>query len=142
MFSTLMFGTVEGILVALIVSVVQGLTVSAGSGPIGILMQFLSLTWFVLATGLIYRLKQTSAGAVIALAIGMVVTTILMIGQNLILTPIFLTTITEMPLNVARRVVVELLPYIIGFNAIKSIINAVVTFVIFKTLKDKIKNIS
>ena len=139
LFSTLMFGTIEGLFLSLIVSVIQGLTVSAASGPIGILMQFLAMSSFVLTVSLIYRVKQNAVGTILSLIAGSVAVTIVMIGLNLVFTPLFLIAITEMPLEAARATVWNLMPWIIAFNAIKSVINAALTFVIFKSLKNKVK---
>ena len=48
---TFLFGPVSGLALTAIVSVLQGLTVSAASGPIGILMHFLATGAFSLTSG-------------------------------------------------------------------------------------------
>ena len=138
LFGTLMFGTIEGLFIALIVSIVQGVTVSSASGPIGILMQFLAMSSFVLTTSLIYKAKRTTMGALISLVAGSIIVTIAMIGLNLVFTPLFLYATTGMTMEVARAMVWQLMPMIIAFNAVKSIINSAITFVIFRTLRDKL----
>ena len=61
---TFLYGPWAGLGLAGVVCIVQGLTVSAASGPIGILMHFLGTGACVLAAGLIYRRWHTYKGAV------------------------------------------------------------------------------
>ena len=56
---TFLYGPWAGLGLAGVVCIVQGLTVSAASGPIGILMHFLGTGACVLAAGLIYRRWHT-----------------------------------------------------------------------------------
>mgnify|MGYP001522173611 CR=1 FL=1 len=60
---TFLYGPWAGLGLAGVVCIVQGLTVSAASGPIGILMHFLGTGACVLAAGLIYRRWHTFKGA-------------------------------------------------------------------------------
>ena len=127
LFSTLSFGALDGLLLTLTVSVIQGLTVSAKSGIIGILMHFLATGSFVLVTGLTYKLKKTTIGAILSLVAGVAAMTITMALWNLIFTPIFM--------GAPRAAVIKLLPLIIAFNLIKAGANAVVSFIVFKAIK-------
>jgi len=133
--ATLMFGTIEGLMIALVVSIVQGLTVSASSGVYGIIMQILSLGSFVLAAGLLYRIKRIKFGAPTALAAGTAFSAIVMIGANLVVTPIFM----GMP---APVIWTTFMPFIVAFNLFSGIVNSIVAFMIFKLFKNKIKGIN
>ena len=53
--ASFMYGPVWGLVITALVSLIQGLTVSAGSGWFGIAMNFLSTGIFVLSAGLIYK---------------------------------------------------------------------------------------
>ena len=130
LFSTLMFGTIEGLFLSFVVSILQWLTVSQHSGWIGALMQFLAMGSFVLMTGLIYKVKRTASGATIALLFGGAVSTVVMIGWNLIFTPIFWGTPIE--------AVWVAMPWIVAFNASRAIVNSIIAFAMFRMLKDKI----
>ena len=66
------------------------------------------------------------AGDVIALLCGVIAMTIVMIGANMVITPIFM--------GVPASVVWSLMPFIAGFNAIKAGINAVVTALVYKRI--------
>jgi len=123
---TFAFGPAAGVLLTVVTSVIQGVTVSAQSGVYGILMHIIATSVLVLVAGLIYKKIKTRAGAVIALICGVIAMTVVMIGANLIITPLFM--------GVPRPVVWDLMPFIAGFNAMKAGINAVITFILYKRI--------
>ncbi|MEA5004236.1 MAG: ECF transporter S component [Christensenella sp.] len=121
------FGPVAGLILTVIVSVLQGLTVSASSGIIGIVMHILATGSFVLVAGNIYRRSKTRKNAIVALITGVGVWTVMMILWNIIITPIFM--------NVPREQVLTLIvPAILPFNLVKAGINATITFVLYKSV--------
>ena len=122
------YGPLAGLIVTVIASVVQGLTVSAQSGVYGILMHFISTGTYALAAGLLYRAKKSRPGAAIALACGVLASASVMAGANLIITPIFMGAPVE-------AVKAMLLPVIIPFNLAKSGINAALTALIYLPVK-------
>lgn len=124
---TFLFGPVSGLILTVVVSVIQGLTVSAASGPIGILMHVFATGTFVLVSGLIYRANKTRRGAVLALISGVAVWVLAMCVWNLIFTPIFMGTPREAVMQI-------LLPVIVPFNLIKAGANSVITFAIYKSI--------
>lgn len=68
---TFAFGPVAGFLLTVVVSIIQGMTVSAASGgPIGIIMHILATGSCVLIAGNIYRRNKTRKTAAIALIVG------------------------------------------------------------------------
>ena len=129
---TFAYGPLAGLVVTVVASVVQGLTVSAQSGPYGILMHVISTGSYVLAAGIIYRMKHDRLGAGIALFCGVLVSAAVMVPANLIITPMF----TGAPVEVVKAM---LLPTIIPFNLIKSGANGVVTFLLYKPISNFIK---
>lgn len=111
---TFAFGPVAGFLLTVVVSIIQGMTVSAASGgPIGIIMH-------IFATGSC------------VLIVGALVMTGAMVLMNLVLTPIFLGTSME-------EVIPMLLPAIIPFNLIKAGLNCAITFVLYKSISHLLK---
>lgn len=124
---TFMLGPGGGLIVTLVACVVQGLTVSASGGIIGILMHFFATAAYAGVAGIIYRKNHTRKGAGIALVCGALAMVIVMVLWNLIFTPIFMGTDRA-------TVLTMLVPIIIPFNMIKAGINAVVTFVAYKPL--------
>ena len=123
---TFLYGPVAGLGLTLVVAVIQGTTFSAGSGVIGIVMHFL-------ATGNIYRRRHTRSGAALALVAGVAAMTAVMVLCNLVFTPIFMGTPVE-------AVIPMLLPVIIPFNLMKGIINAVVTYFVYKPIARLVKH--
>ena len=123
---TCAFGPVAGVLLTIVTSVVQGVTVSAASGAYGIIMHIIATSVLVIVAGVIYKFNKTRKGAVIALICGTAAMAVVMIGANLIITPLFM--------GVPRSMVWDLMPFIVGFNAIKAGINSIVTFFLYKRI--------
>ena len=123
---TFAFGPLSGVLLTVVTAVVQGVTVSAASGVYGILMHIIATGALVITAGLIYSRNKTRKTAAIALICGVIVMTVVMIGANMVITPIFM--------GVPRSVVWDLMPFIAAFNAIKAGINGLVTFLVYKRI--------
>ena len=124
---TFLFGPAAGLVLTLITCVIQGMTVSAASGVIGIVMHFFATGSFVLVAGVFYRGKKSRAGAIGALVCGVFTWTIVMALWNLVFTPLFMGT----PVNV---VLAMLVPVIIPFNLLKAGINALITYFVYKPI--------
>ena len=125
---TFMYGPIAGILMSLIVAVLQGVTVSASSGIIGIVMNFVSMVAFVFVAGLIYKKWHTLKGALLSLGIGALTGVIVMILWNIILTPLYM--------DVSREVVVGMIPTVfLPFNLVRYAANAVMTFTLYKATR-------
>ena len=123
---TFAFGPLAGVILTVVTSFVQGLTVSASSGAYGIIMHIIATSVSALTAGLIYKKNKKKKGAVIALAAGTAAMAAVMCPANLMITPLFM--------GVERSVVVSLLPYIILFNIIKAGINSIATFFLYKRI--------
>ena len=125
---TFLFGPWIGLGLTVLVSVAQGLTVSAASGPIGIIMHILATGAFSVIAGTIYQKKHTYGGAILGLGLGVLAQTAIMCGCNLILTPIFLGSPVE-------EVVKLLLPAIIPFNLMKAVMNAALAYFLYRPVR-------
>lgn len=122
---TFALGPAAGILLTLVASVIQGLTVSAASGWYGILMHVIATGTYVLVAGNIYKAHKTKKQAILALICGTLAMTAVMIPANLFITPIFM--------GAPRSAVAAMLPTaIIPFNLLKAGINSVITFLLYK----------
>ena len=132
-----MFGPIAGLVLTLVASVIQGLTVSAQSGPVGILMHFIGTGAFVVTAGTIYKYKKTYLGAIIGLVCGTLARAAIMIPANLTITVRFY----HVPYEVVKGM---LLPVIIPFNLLVAGINSVIVFALYKPIKllfmEKTKN--
>ncbi len=127
-----MFGTVPGLAVTFVVCVLQGLTVSAQSGIIGIVMHLIATGSMVLAVGLIGKKNTIGVRNYIAAIVGSLAMTAIMIILNLVITPIFM----GVPVSVVKGL---LLPAIIPFNLIKAGINSLFAVHIFIALNIALK---
>ncbi|MBP7402679.1 MAG: ECF transporter S component [Clostridia bacterium] len=132
MIGTFAFGPLAGLLITVVASVIQGLTVSSGSGLYGIIMHIVATGTFVLVAGNLYRIRKTRARAAVALVCGVLAMAAVMAVANLIVTPLF----TGMPVSAVKNL---LLPIIIPFNLIKAGANAAITFVLYKSVSRFIK---
>lgn len=124
--STFAFGPVAGLLLTIVVSVVQGLTVSAQSGIYGIIMHVIATGTYVLVAGFIYKHKKTRKNAAVSIACGTVAMTIIMAGANLVVTPVFM--------GAPVSAIIDMMPGILLFNLAKAGINGVVTFLLYKPI--------
>ena len=118
------YGPVAGIIVTIIASIIQGMTVSAASGIYGIIMHILATSALVSVSSLFYKRHKSKRNAVVALVFGSVAMVIVMTLANLVITPYFM--------QVDVSVVVALMPFIVLFNVIKATINSLVTFILYK----------
>lgn len=122
---TLIFGPVAGLILTVLVSLIQGLTVSASGGVIGIMMHIVATGTFVLVTGLLRKIWKKRT--LIPIVCGALAMTLIMIPFNLIFTPIFY--------GVPVRAVVDMLiPATIPFNLIKAGLNGAITYIVYQAL--------
>jgi riboflavin transporter FmnP len=126
---TFLYGPWWGLLLTGVVCVLQGITISAGSGIIGILMHFFATGGFVVVAGLIYQNQKFHSfkGALMALVCGSVTMILLMVPLNLLFTGYFMGT----PIETVKAL---LLPAIIPFNAVKAFGNSLITLLLYKTI--------
>ena len=124
---TFAFGPTAGVVLTVLVSVIQGTTVSAGSQIWGIIMHIMATGSFAVVAGNMYKHKKDRKGAVAALAAGVVVMTAVMCAANLLITPIYS--------GMSREAVAAMIPLVIlPFNLVKSGVNALITFVLYKRI--------
>ncbi len=128
---TLMYGPSAGLLTTVVVSVVQGLTVSAGSGWIGIIMHIFATGGYVLVAGNLYKRRKTPVGEILSLSSGALTMVLTMILWNICFTPIFM--------GAPRAAVLELMPLIILFNVIKAGVNSLIACLVFKAIRQILK---
>ena len=100
--------------------------------PWGFLMTIIVMLGFVLPATLIYKRHHTFKGAIVGLVIGVVVSVVCAILGNLVITPIYT--------GMAREAIVGMiLPVLLPFNALKAVLNAIITAVVYKAVSNLIK---
>jgi riboflavin transporter FmnP len=120
-----MYGPVEGLMITIVVSLVQAVTVSAQNGWVGFVMHVIATGTLVLISGTIYRKAHTFKGALAALIAGSLAMTAVMIPNNLFFTVNFY----GVPYQAVKAM---LAPAIIPFNLIKSFVNSIIVILIYK----------
>ena len=130
---SLLFGPIAGLAVAVIVPLLEYMTISA-TREYGLIMNLLSSITFSMVTGLIYRYKKSLGGAVIGLVSGIFAVTSVMMLANLLITPHYMGTTMD--------VVVDMIPKVLfPFNLFKSILNAAIVLLLYKPLSTTLKRI-
>lgn len=132
---TFAYGPLAGLMLTIIASVIQGLTVSAHSGLYGIVMHIIATGTLVLVAGNLYKLRHTRKGAIMALACGTLAMAGMMLVANHFITPYYLMGIMGVEHAVAQGVAdATLLVGVLPFNLLKAGINSVVTFIVYKSV--------
>ena len=122
---TFLYGPWWGLALTAVVSLLQWLLVSPQGMWVGAVMHFCATGSYVVAAGLIYSYNKTRAGALLGMTVGAVLQTLMMIPMNLIFSVHFY--------GIPRESIIALLPTaIIPFNAIKTVANSLITFLLYK----------
>lgn len=118
------FGPIAGIVMALVVSLIEMVTIGS-TGIIGFIMNFIASAAFVGVSALVYYRKKTLTGAIIGLVCGSLSMVIIMLLWNYVLTPIY----TGMP----REAVLDMfIPLLIPFNTLKVALNSALVLLLYK----------
>lgn len=124
----LLLGPWAALLGGIVVSAIQILTVSE-FGLIGLVMNILSVSSFVMPVSIIYHRKKTTTSLVLGLVAGCVCMTVAMVGWNYLISPLYM--------GISREAIASMLiPVFLPFNAIKSTINALLVFAVWQVLKN------
>ncbi len=128
---TFTYGPIAGLILTVVASAVQALTVSAQSGVYGFLMHIISTGTLCITAGIIYKYKHTRLGAAFALACGSLAMGLVMLAANHFITPFFM----QVPTQVVDAM---LLTIFLPFNLLKAVINSVITFFVYKTISGRL----
>lgn len=129
------YGPLAGIVMTVVASIVQAVTVSSASGWIGCLMHIFATSTLVGISGLIYSRNKTLKRAIIGLICGSIAMTAIMILLNLIFYPLF----TGTPV---MEVVKLIIPVLLPFNIMKAGINSIITLLIYKSIGKVLRHIA
>ena len=119
-----MMGPVAAVLISVVVSFVEMVTIST-TGPIGFIMNVLASCSFAVVASVIYHRNRKMSGAIAGLIAGVLTMTAVMILWNWLITPLYM--------GVPREVVTKMLiPTFLPFNLVKGGINATLAMIIYK----------
>lgn len=136
---TFMFGPLSGLALTAVVSVLQWLFASPTSGWVGALMHIIATGSFVLVAGTIYSKKHTLKGAVISLICGSLTMLVVTIPLNILISPIYFMIYAGMSYSQGQSAVINMLGLFLAFNAIKAVGNAMLTFLLYKSVSKVLK---
>ena len=123
------YGPGAGVAVGIVTWTVHGFI---SSDPAGAIMNCIAVAGFVVPAALIYKRHHTFKGAIVGLVVGAVITVIAAILADLVVIPLYN--------GMAVKAVVDMIiPTLLPFNALKAVINAVVTAVVYKAVSNLIK---
>ena len=125
--AALLFGPINGLIVTVVVSVILGLTVSASSQIVGIIMHIFATGMYAIIAG-VFKGTGTFKRIIAAVAAGAIAMTVIMIPLNMIFTPLFM----GQPFSAVQAMI---LPVIIPFNLIKSVVNGIIAIVLYYGIK-------
>ena len=125
------FGPIYGIVLALVVPLLEFMTVST-TGVYGLIMNVISSTAFVGTASVIYHFKKTLSGAVISLCSAVLSMAAVMVLANMYVTPYYM--------GVSRGDVMAMIPtLLLPFNVIKAVLNAALTLCLYKPITKILK---
>ena len=118
------YGPLPAFAVTVVVCFLEMLTFSS-TGFIGFIMNVLATAAFVCPAAFVYKKKKSLLGAIIGLAAGTVLMTIVMLLWNYLVTPIYM--------HISREMIIPLLlPAFLPFNVIKGALNSSVALILYK----------
>lgn len=118
------FGPLAAAIISIVVAVIEMFTYS-DTGIIGCIMNILATASFCCTASFLYKRLHTRKGAVISLAIAVVVLTAVMLLWNYLITPIYQ--------KIPREVVAAMLPTVfLPFNLVKGGLNMAMILLLYK----------
>ena len=118
------FGPMAAAILSILVPVLE-MFFASDTGPIGMLMNVLATASFCCTASYIYKKNHTRKGAVLGLALGVIVLTAVMVLWNYLITPIYQ--------GVPREVVAAMLPTVfLPFNLVKGGLNMAIILLLYK----------
>lgn len=122
----LILGPSYGVMTSFVVSLIEMVTIST-TGPIGAIMNLISSCTFILPVGIMYKRSKSVKTAITGLSLGALLTTATMLLWNYFISPYYM--------GVSRETISKLLlPGFLPFNLVKSVINASLTYLLYKPL--------
>ncbi|MBR5798099.1 MAG: ECF transporter S component [Clostridia bacterium] len=128
----MIFGPVWGVVMALIVALLEFVSIS-GTGVYGLIMNFASSASFCAICAGVYKRRRTMTGAMLGLAAAVLGTTAIMMLLNVVVTPHYMT-------GGSVEAVVAILPtLLLPFNLTKTLMNAALVLVLYKPVSVSLK---
>lgn len=124
--ATMLFGTMPGLIILLIVSTIQAF-LFGGDGWVGLLMHFVASGVMITLVGSFYHHKHKFSQAVVGMVLGTIARAAVMVPMNYI----FTVHVYGQPKELVDQL---MLPGIIPFNLLQAGINCILAALLFKAL--------
>ena len=121
------YGAGPGILVGIVYAVAHA---AIDGNWVGAIMNIIVTIAFIAPSAIMYKRFHTFKGAIVSLAVGAIVVIAISGPANMLIDPLLY--------GVPMEVIMEFMPFIIGFNVIKSVLIAVLTGVVYKSISNLI----
>jgi riboflavin transporter FmnP len=129
--AAMLFGPAYGLAMSLVVSTIESLTIGT-TELYGYIMDILSSVSFICVGSFIYSRKRDMTGALLGMTSSVVVMTAVMMGANLLITPLYMGVTSD---EVAALIPTLLLP----FNLTKAVFNAALVFMLYKPIANALR---
>ena len=128
-----LFGPLTAFVVSSAVAIIEMFTMS-DTGVIGAIMNFLASCSFACTASYIYKKKHTAKGAMLGLLVASILSTVVMLLWNYLVTPLYM--------GIPREGVVELmLPALLPFNLLKVTLNSSIILLVYKPIVTALRRI-
>ncbi len=132
------YGPISAIVISLITAIIESLVLTMSvTFWHGLLMDFVSSATFALTATLIYNKKRSFGGAILGFASAPVVTTAIMLGLNILITPLYMKQL-GVPMT-AMGVVEQIPTLLLPFNFAKALMNSALAMVLYKPISQAMK---
>ena len=126
--ASFLFGPISGFILTVVACVIQGITVSADGGPIGIFMHVAVLTAYVIPAGIIIRKKHSTPWLIFGAVVGIISAVVIALILNYFVTPIYMKVPTE-------AVVGLILPALLPFNLLQYSLNSFLALALYPLVR-------
>lgn len=135
-------GPAAGMAVVLLKNLIYGLTHPQLTEFVGLPLNTLAGLTLVGVAGSVYKVRKSKFIALLALALGVLAMTLVMVPANLVLLPLFqklfLPAVTP---SHPDEIMAILLSVIVPFNLLKGCITSVLTFLVYKRVSPTLKSV-
>ena len=126
------YGPLTAPIVSFFAAFIELVTIS-DTGWYGFLMNFVSSAVYSLTASIIYTKFRNLNGAIIGIYSAVLLTTLAMLGLNILITPLYMQQFLGVPMNAAG--IVEMIPTILlPFNFAKTMLNSAVVMLLYKPI--------
>ncbi|MBP5313768.1 MAG: ECF transporter S component [Eggerthellaceae bacterium] len=122
----LIYGPAAGLSIGVVEIGIHGLIM--GDFP-GSAMNLLVVIGFVLPACLIYKKHRSLKGAIVGLVVSVICSVAMAIAGNLVITPFYIGAPVD-------AVIEMIIPILLPFNAMKAVLNAVLTLIVYKSISN------